>query len=170
MAAAPDASLAIGDLPFDRREEAVPILKESFEGIYRWHAKRTLRRVVDARAARLDGTLAGVSLLERFDADVAYVYYLFVGRAYRRRGIALRLLDDALERFRAGGATVVFAASEEENVASRALFRARGFRDVGRDEPPVRDGGLGARGYRSRMMVVAGEVLMGLRLRAPAPP
>ena len=169
MAEDPGPPLAIGDLPLGGREEAIPILRESFEGIYRWHAKRTLLRVSIARAARFGPSLAGVSLLEWLDPDVAYVYYLFVGRTYRRRGVAGRLLDDALARFRDGGAAVVFAAREVENAASRALFGSRGFRTVAPDEPPVREGGLGARGYRSRMMVVSGEVLMGLRLRAGGP-
>lgn len=165
-----EPGLTIGDLPRDRRDEAIPILKESFEGIYRWHAKRTLRRVESARAAWIGAALAGVGLLERFDAEVAYVYYLFVGRAFRGRGIGGRLLDDAVGRFRADGASVVFAASEVENAPSRGLFHSRGFRDVARDEPAVRDGWLGAHGYRTRMMVVAGEVLMGLRLRPPGGP
>ena len=154
----------VTELSRETRERAIPILRESFEGIYRWHAKRTLLRVPIARMVEVEGAVAGVSLLEWLDPTVAYVYYLFVGRAFRNRGIGGRLLDDALDRFRNGGAEVVFAAHEDENVASRRLFLARGFREVDRSEPPVQEGGLGARGYRSRMMVVAGESLLGLRL------
>jgi len=152
----PILDLARGD-----RDRAVPALRESFTGIYRWHAKRTLRDIGTVRAIEIDGEIAAVAMLEQFDADVAYVYYLFVGARWRRQGLAGRLLDDALHRFRAAGARVAYAACEEENVASRRLFASRGFREVSSEEPNWRDGGLGARGYRSRMWVVRGEVLLG---------
>jgi ribosomal protein S18 acetylase RimI-like enzyme len=108
-------------------------------------------------------------MLERLLPEVGYVYYVAVLTAWRRRGQATRLLDDALEWFSGAGARVVYAAAEEDNTASLGLFRSRGFRIVERDEPKFRDGGLGAWGLRSRMRVVYGEVLLGLRLR-PEPP
>jgi len=166
----------IFDLAPSDRERAVPALRESFTGIYRWHAKRTLRDIGTVRAIAVGGEVAAVAMLEQFDADVAYVYYLFVGSRWRRRGLAGRLLDDAVLRFRRAGARVVYAACEEENSASRRLFASRGFREVTPEEPTWREGGLGARGYRSRMWVVRGEVLLGRWLTpdgtpaiAPAP-
>ncbi len=160
----------IADLVGDARERAIPILKESFEGIYRWHAKRTLREIDLVRAVTLGGTVVGAALLERLVPEVGYVYYIFVGAANRRRGIGGRLLDDAIARFRSQGARVVFAAAEEENVRSRALFRSRGFREVERKERGWQEGGLGAWGLRTRMRLVSGEVLLGLRLDALTPP
>jgi ribosomal protein S18 acetylase RimI-like enzyme len=163
-----DQRLALIDLVGDARERAVPVLKEGFVGIYRWHAKRTLRDVSMVRAAEVDGTILGVSLLERLAPDVGYVYYMSVGLTHRRRGIGGVLLDDALRIFRRDGARVVYAAVEEDNEASLALFRSRGFRVVERKETSYRDGGLGAWGLRSRMWLVGGELLLGLRL-APEP-
>ena len=136
-------------------------------GIYRWHAKRTLREVSVVRAAELDGELAGVALLERLAPEVGYVYYVAVGLAHRRQGVGGALLDDAAAGFRRDRAEVVYAAVEEENHASRRLFASRGFRVVGRDEPSFREGGLGAQGFRTRMWVVRGELLLGLRLAPP---
>lgn len=155
----------IVDLVGADRERAVPIIIDSFTGIYRWHAKRTLREVSLVRAAVLDGEPVGVSLLERLVPEVGYVYYLAVLAAWRRRGVARILLDDALAGFDRQGVRVVYAAAEEDNAPSLALFRSRGFRLVARDEPGYREGGLGAWGLRSRMRVVSGEVLMGLRFR-----
>lgn len=151
------------DLGPDRREEAVPVLIASFTGIYRWHAKRTLRRVPLVRGAVVDGVVAGVSLLDLLTPQVGYVYYIAVLPPHRGRGLGAALLDDALVQVRARGASIHYAAVEEDNAPSLALFRSRGFRVVERDEPGFQEGGLGAWGLRSRMMVVHGEVLLGRR-------
>ncbi len=150
------------------REAAIPVIKDGFVGIYRWHAKRTLARVPVVRAAWLGTELVGVAMLERLVPEAGYVYYISVAASHRRRGIGAVLLDDALSRFRAEGVHVVYAAVESENSASLALFRSRGFRVVERKEPSYKEGGLGAWGLRSRMWVVSGEVLLGLRI-APGP-
>ena len=159
--------LAAVDLVGDQRELAVPILIDSFVGIYRWHAKRTLRRISIVRGARDEERLVGVSMLEDLAPGVGYVYYIAVSRASRHRKVGTFLLDDALTRFRTQRSEIVYAAAEEDNVASLALFRSHGFRLIDRDETGYRDGGLGAWGLRSKMMVVHGEVLMGIRLNPP---
>lgn len=162
-------SVKIIDLPGPRREAALPTLIDSFVGIYRWHAKRTLRTVSRVRAAVVGDEIVGVALLERLNSAVGYVYYLAVRSSYRRRGVGARLLDDAIEGFARSGVRVVYAAAEEENAASIALFLSRGFRSVERRERGYLEGGLGAWGLRSRMWIVSGEVLLGRRL-APEPP
>jgi ribosomal protein S18 acetylase RimI-like enzyme len=158
------------DLNGADRERAVPILIASFEGIYRWHAKRTLRDISRVRAVVRGGTLAGISMLERLAPEVGYVYYLAVDPAFRGQGVGGVLLDDALRSFREAGASVVYGAAEEENQPSRRLFLSRGFREVAKHETGYREGGLGAWGLRSRMRIVYGELLYGLRFPAdPAP-
>lgn len=152
------------DLVGASRERAVPILIESFSGVYRWHAKRTLRRVSLVRAALEGEQLEGVSMLEELAPGVGYVYYIAVPPALRGRGLGGFLLDDALVHFRDRGLGIVYAAVEDENKSSRALFASRGFRLVRANEPGYREGGLGAWGLRSKMTVVSGEVLLGRRL------
>ncbi|HYB78038.1 MAG TPA: GNAT family N-acetyltransferase, partial [Thermoplasmata archaeon] len=156
------------DLVGPDRERAVPAIKDGFTGIYRWHAKRTLRFASKVRAAVVGNDVAAVSILERLAPEVGYVYYLATALSYRREGLGARLLDDALELFGREGASVVYAAAEEDNTASISLFRSRGFRPVERKERGYREGGLGAWGLRSRMTLVGGEVLFGLRL-TPSP-
>lgn len=90
--------------------------------------------------------------------------HLSTALAHRREGLGALLLDDALALFRREHALVAYGAAEEDNVASIALFRSRGFRTVERKELGFREGGLGAWGLRSRMTLVGGEVLLGLRL------
>jgi len=162
-----DGKVQLVDLVGTDRERAVPALKDGFVGIYRWHAKRTLRTATWVRAAVLGTEVAAVSVLERLDPEVGYVYYLSTAANYRRRGLGARLLDDALELFRRERMTVVYGAAEEDNLPSIALFRSRGFRAVERKELGFREGGLGAWGLRSRMTLVGGEVLLGLRLVSP---
>jgi ribosomal protein S18 acetylase RimI-like enzyme len=155
------------DLVGERRELAVPIVIDSFVGIYRWHAKRTLRRISVVRGAMDGDRLVGVSMLEDLAPGVGYVYYIAVRRSDRHRKVGSFLLDDALARFRAQRAEIVYAAAEEDNVPSLSLFKSYGFRIVERDELGYREGGLGAWGLRSKMMVVHGEVVLGLRLNPP---
>jgi len=165
------AAIDLIDLEGDARERAVPLIIDSFVGIYRWHAKRTLRRVTTVRGAERGGELRAVAMLERLVPGVGYVYYIAVARAHRREGLGGRLLDDALARFRETGMRIAYAAAEEDNRPSIALFESRGFRTVGRDEPSYLEGGLGARGLRTRMMLVSGEVLLGRTLdTAPTRP
>jgi ribosomal protein S18 acetylase RimI-like enzyme len=168
MGSAP-GSVTLVDLPPEDRERAVPVLIDSFVGIYRWHAKRTLREVQAVRGAELDGALAGIAMLERLVPEVGYVYYIAVASAHRQKGIGGRLLDDALARFRRDGARVVYAAVQSDNAASRALFTSRGLRVVERKELGYQEGGLGAWGLRSRMRLVYGELLLGRRLDEASP-
>jgi len=157
------------DLVGEDRARAVPILLESFEGIYRWHAKRTLREIARVRGAVRGGRLVGISMLELLVPEVGYVYYLAVAASARGQGVGGTLLDDALAYFRSARAEVAYGAAEAGNAPSRRLFLSRGFREVARKELGFREGGLGAWGLRSRMRIVYGERLYGLRLRAPAP-
>lgn len=152
------------DLVGSDRERAVPVLVDAFEGIYRWHAKRTLRAVPIVRAVESAGAVVAVALLDRPVPEVGYVYYIATRSEARGRGLGGRLLDDALERFRADGAEVVYAAVREENAGSRRLFESRGFRRTERKETSYQDGGLGAWGLRSRLWVVSGEILLGVRI------
>jgi L-amino acid N-acyltransferase YncA len=155
------------ELKGSSREQAVPAIRDGFVGIYRWHAKRTLRDVPIVRAAESAGRVVGVALLDLLAPEVGYVYYIAVLTELRRTGVGGRMLEDALALFRARQARVVYAAAQAENLASIRLFTRGGFRTVERKETGWRDGGLGAWGLRSRMRLVPGEVLLGLRLDAP---
>jgi ribosomal protein S18 acetylase RimI-like enzyme len=155
------------DLVGEARDRALSVLRDGFVGIYRWHAKRTLHEVPIVRALELGPEVVGFSLLDLLAPEVGYVYYVAVLSALRGRRLGGRLLDDALTIFRGRDVEVVYAAVQEENLASRRLFEGHGFRPVERKETGWREGGLGAWGLRSRMRLVPGELLLGLRI-APA--
>jgi ribosomal protein S18 acetylase RimI-like enzyme len=149
------------------RELAVPVIIDSFTGIYRWHAKRTLREATWVRSMRSNGEIIGLTILERLTDEVGYVYYVAVHSRARGRRVGGALLDDALGWLFERGSRIVYAVVTEGNAPSEALFRSRGFRRIERKELAYDEGGLGAWGLRSRMRIVHGEVLMGRRLYAP---
>lgn len=165
----PEEPLRLVDLEGPDRQLAVPAIRDGFVGIYRWHATRKLREVSRVRAAYRGPQLVAVALLDRLLPEVDYVYYITVLSEHRQGGIARRVLDDALEGFRSDGAEVVYAAVQADNFASCRLFERRGFREVAKHETFWQDGGLGAWGLRSRMRLVPGERLLGLRLARSAP-
>jgi L-amino acid N-acyltransferase YncA len=142
------------------------VLKASFEGVLRWHAKRTLREVPLVLGIEREGTILGFALVETLVPEVGFVHYIAVSSADRRKGLGGILLDEAIRRFRAERVEVVFASIEGENRASQALFESRGFRATERKERTYRERGLGAWGLRSRMRVLSGEILFGRRIRA----
>jgi ribosomal protein S18 acetylase RimI-like enzyme len=168
-AGGPGPAFEIRDLEGEeQRARAVPIVLDAYTGIYRWHAKRTLREVATVRGATVGGELVGVAMLEPLAPEVGYVYYLLVLASHRGLGIGSRLLDDALAGFRAQGRSIVYVVTGRDNATMEHLLTTRGFRQVARKETSYREGGLGAWGLRSRMRIVPGETLYGLRI-GPAP-
>ena len=162
----PEPPWRVEEIPPEGRDAALVPIRASFTGIYRWHAKRTLREISRVRGIRsATGDLIAISMIELLVPEVGYVYYVAVMPELRRHGLGRALLEDALTLFRGTGAEVVYAAVEEDNRASLALFQGGGFRAVERRELSYREGGLGAWGLRSRMRLVGGEILLGLRLR-----
>jgi ribosomal protein S18 acetylase RimI-like enzyme len=163
----PPPRIRLRGLSGSARSGVLPILKESFTGYYRWHAKRTLLEIERVQVATLNRTIAGAALLERLVPEVGYISYIFVGSGFRRRGVGAALFDDAIRKFRRQRVLVVYAVAEPENRASIALIRSRGFRRTERKETSWKEGGLGAWGLRSRMRIIGDEVLFGLRLDTP---
>jgi ribosomal protein S18 acetylase RimI-like enzyme len=149
------------EVPEGERARLLPILEESFEGLYLWHARRTLQRIETVRAARTpEGEDAGLLMMKMLGDGAGYVYYVAVARRWRRGGIGGRLLDDAVSFLSDNGARDIFASVEEENEESKALFGSRGFEGVDASEMSGRYGRLRALLMYREMMVVPGEVLL----------
>jgi ribosomal protein S18 acetylase RimI-like enzyme len=140
--------------------ELLPILDRSFEGWYLWHSKRTLRRVSLVRKAAVEGRAVGLSMLKEVGEGVGYVFYLAVLPDFRRRRIGGSLLDDALSLFASQGESCVYATVEEDNEPSLALFRSRGFVEVGFDDLARLHGRLRAVYMLHGMTAVTGEVVL----------
>ena len=159
--------IEVADVPKEERRRLLPILEESFEGMYLWHARRTLQSIDVVRAARtVDGEDAGLVMLKTLSEGPGYVYYVAVSPRFRRKGVGGRLLDEAVSYFEAKSVGEVYASVEEDNAESKQLFASRGFERVEGSEMGDRYGRIRAFVMNREMMVVPGEFLVAKRLEA----
>ncbi|HVB95628.1 MAG TPA: GNAT family N-acetyltransferase, partial [Nitrososphaerales archaeon] len=156
--------IEITDVPKAERTRLLPILEESFEGLYLWHARRTLQSIDVVRAARTaEGEDAGLIMLKRLAEGAGYVYYVAVPPSFRRQGIGGRLLDDAIACFAQMSVLDVYASVEEDNLESKTLFGSRGFERLKGSEMAERYGRIRSLLMYREMTVVPGEILLGKR-------
>lgn len=160
-----DVPVEIVEVPREKREGLLGVLEGSFEGMYLWHARRTLRNSEVVLAARTpDGADVGLIMLKSLSEGPGYVYYVAVAPGFRERGIGGRLLDEAIAHFARAEVEVVYASVEEENAESQALFASRGFERAQGSELAERYGRIRSFVMQREMMVVPGEFLMVKRL------
>jgi len=165
------AEFEIAEVPKGERGRLLPILEESFEGLYLWHARRTLHGIGVVRAARTTGgEYAGLIMIKELGEGAGYVYYVAVPPRFRRQGVGGRLLDDALSLFAAKGIRDVYASVEEDNVESKNLFGSRGFEGVEGSKMAAKYGRIRSLLMYREMTVVPGELLLGKSLEGGAKP
>jgi GNAT superfamily N-acetyltransferase len=109
------------------RRDLLPILAESFSGVYLWHARRILLGRSAVLAAERHGSPVGLAMMKMLSPAVGYVYYLAVLPAERRNGIGGALLDGCLAWLASRGAGTTLAAVTRGNVPSERLIASRGF-------------------------------------------
>jgi len=90
----------------------------------------TDRSVTVEKATRGRGTLGFI--VSRRAADEAEILSVAVARAWRRHGLARKLLELHLRRLAGQGLRAVFLEVDENNVPARRLYARAGFREVGR--------------------------------------
>jgi ribosomal protein S18 acetylase RimI-like enzyme len=164
-----EPAIEVAEAPKGERDRLLPILEESFEGLYLWHARRTLQSIEVVRVARdAQGEDVGLIMLKVLGEGAGYVYYVAVPPRFRRQGIGGTLLDDAVSLFERRGARDVYASVEEDNAESKGLFGSRGFERVEGSEMAERYGRLRSLLMYREMMVVPGEILLGKRLASAA--
>ena len=161
----------IADVPKAERMRLLPVLEESFDGLYLWHSKRTLSSIEVVRAARTaNGEDAGLVMLKLIGNTQGYVYYVAVPSRFRRRGIGGRLVDDAVSYLAGRGVGELFASVPGDNVESSALFFSKGFKRVDRSEMAERYGRMRSLLMYREMMMVPGEILLRKGLEAKLQP
>ena len=118
---------------------AVSLLEESPEAS-RW-SKKSLEESITrgiAWAADFDGQVVGF-LIGRPAADEFEILNLAVGKKFRRRGIASKLIHNATETARAAGIAQMFLEVRASNLPGIALYTQMAFRVCGRRKNYYRD-------------------------------
>jgi ribosomal protein S18 acetylase RimI-like enzyme len=109
-------------------------------------SRRSFRRFLASRGARMlvaagPGGAAGYALLLlRRGTALARLYSLAIDPSFRGQGIGARLLEAAEQSAFEGDRIVLRLEVREDNAAAIALYRGRGYRDLGRVESYYDDG------------------------------
>ncbi len=114
-------------------ERVCKLLSHIREAIY-WSADELLemsQRNLTLRVAQEAGAVCGL-IAFRVIADEAEILNLAVDSPHRRRGIASRLIGDAIEACRAAGAKKIFLEVRDSNKAARNLYARMEFLEAGR--------------------------------------
>lgn len=127
--------VTIGALTPADAERCAELEAQLFDGDDPWPASAFNRELASKHnhyvAARTNGTLvgyAGISRLGRKPPFEYEVHTIGVDQAYQGQGIGRRLLDELL-KFADGG--VVYLEVRTDNEVAIALYRGRGFEQVG---------------------------------------
>ena len=149
--------MTITEMARASRGSLVPILDQSFTGLYRWHARKTLHSIRWVKAASRDGRHVGLSMFKMLPGRTGYAYYIAVRPSQRSAGIGGLLLDDSLAVLRAAGAARVLACARAENTPSIRLLESRHFSRTGFAEVARSKGLVRAAVLWMRMVVAPGE-------------
>lgn len=109
-------------------------------------SRRSFRRLIarataDTRLAEVDGMIAGYSMvLYRRGTAVARLYSIAVDPAFGGMGVGRALLEEAERAACATGRLALRLEVREDNARAVALYRARGYREIGRVAGYYRDG------------------------------
>jgi [ribosomal protein S18]-alanine N-acetyltransferase len=118
---------------------AISLLKESPEASM-W-SKESLEEAIAqwlAWAAELDGQVVGF-LIGRPAADEFEILNLAVGKKFRRKGIATKLIHSATETAHAAGAAQIVLEVRASNLPGIALYTHLAFRVCGQRKNYYRD-------------------------------
>jgi ribosomal protein S18 acetylase RimI-like enzyme len=107
---------------------------------WRWRKARHVDEDIDVPDAEIavaedDQTRRTVGYVTlKFDSEtrIGWIHNLVVAEGVRGRGLGRRLLEHALDRFRAAGMTVAKIETLEQNPVGRHLYPSVGFVEVAR--------------------------------------
>lgn len=134
---------------------------------------RSWRRLIVSRSARVtvarghaEGGVLGASVvLQRARSSVARLYSIAVAPAARGRGLAGRLLGEAIQHTRESGAAVLQLETRADNHAAQHLFLRHGFNPLDRKTAYYEDGADALRYQKS--LWDSGRAAHGAALKAP---
>jgi ribosomal protein S18 acetylase RimI-like enzyme len=106
---------------------------------WRWRKTQHIASDIDVGAeiavaaeAGTDKPVGYVTFHFQREARIGWIHNLAVAAEHRGEGLGRRLLQHALDRFRAEGMTIAQIETLEQNAIGRGLFPSLGFREVAR--------------------------------------
>ena len=110
---------------------------------WRWRKGRDVERDIDSPETELaiaedqESGATGGYVTMAFDPEtrIGWIHNLAVHAALRGQGLGRRLIEHALDRFRAAGMTVAKIETLEQNPIGRHLYPSLGFRGGGPADP-----------------------------------
>jgi ribosomal protein S18 acetylase RimI-like enzyme len=107
---------------------------------WRWRKGRDIGLDIDMLGSELavaedeaTGALVGyVTMYFDQESRIGWIHNLAVDAGLRGQGLGRRLIEHALDRFRAGGMTVAKIETLEQNEIGRHLYPSLGFKEVAR--------------------------------------
>lgn len=137
-------------------DEVLAIERAVYEFPWTWgNFSDSMRAGYSCWTCRQDGALAGYCIL-MVAAGEAHLLNLSISVYFQRRGLGRQLLDHALGVARSHGAGLLFLEVRPSNPVARALYAARGFRQIG-----TRPGYYPASQGREDALVLAVDIAAG---------
>jgi GNAT superfamily N-acetyltransferase len=107
---------------------------------WRWRKGRDIEEDIDMPGSELavaedDETGEAVGYVTMYfdpESRIGWIHNLAVDAGLRGQGLGRKLIEHALDRFRAGGMTVAKIETLEQNEIGRHLYPAMGFKEVAR--------------------------------------
>jgi ribosomal protein S18 acetylase RimI-like enzyme len=107
---------------------------------WRWRKGRDVERDIDMPGSELavaeyedTGEVAGyVTLFMDHDSRIGWIHNLAVDAGLRGQGLGRRLIEHALDHFRANGMTVARIETLDQNPVGQHLYPSVGFQEIAR--------------------------------------
>jgi ribosomal protein S18 acetylase RimI-like enzyme len=149
--------LHVDEVLGETRKDLRPLIDQSFKGLYRWHARRTLVSVRWVRGATSGDRQVGLTMFTMLGQGSGYIYYIAVIPCQRTKGIGSFLLRDALHVLGEAGAHEIFACARTNNTPSIRLLQSQGFQRTSFHELASTRGFASTAKLWVRMVVAPGE-------------
>jgi len=119
---------------------AILTIEQSARSAAHWSPGQYKARVGDGRVivAQHEGCICGF-LCARVVAGEWEIENVVVAQKFRRHGIGAALMRELLNKWEAAAGAAVLLEVRESNAAARALYKASGFREIGRRQGYYRD-------------------------------
>lgn len=130
--ASQDRTLTVRRMSLADATDVLAILHESPEAAM-WTAESLMEAASSGAAWIAEANGRSIAfLVERNVADEFEILNLAVAQEHRRRGIGLRLVNEALQRAHKGGASRAYLEVRGSNAAAIALYSRFKFKECGR--------------------------------------